>query len=658
MVSIKKWQEFESLRRFKYKLVIYGSENKKSFIDFFKGDISFCDKNITNSESISYDGSNFIIYSTAELLNFNEPLDIIISPQISYPEVMRLIRCFVNSCNDIYLFLGKRHERIRLNGDELDFKSALLMNYGVDRMYNDINIPIYTYFRQIDDEISKAYDVIVDYKKNYSIKDYIGLYINHLSGKRATCYQPTAYEHHLHIFGDSRVYGFGVEDRFTFSSILQKKMNEHNLKIKVENHGMFDDADPFLGGILNRIQAINLTPEDFLVFCLPAHWIYSDVDIDKSIFYLMNEIKNICVLYGVKFICVNLPSIYNVNKNTELEKFFITEIKNTEEKYPTLNSIIKDKIFRLFGNSIYAIDIQKCFDQPRIDSEVFSDHLHYLKSGNELIAQSIFEEIDKHIKVHGNQITNNQNEKTFPQEMITESVIKFREKISESYESEIYDFLKHIKKPTDITSKIIGVIVVNCDPFTNGHLKIIEYASSQVDYLYVFVVEEDESYFSFNDRLYLVKENTKHINTVIVNPSGKFIISKATFPGYFEKEGNRDELVDCANDLLIFGSNIAPLLNITKRFVGKEPFCNVTREYNKKMKEILPKYNIDVIEIDRFMFNNEYISASKVRKLLEEKNYDEIKTLVPKPTYDLLVSNLYSQNREAYSLCNCKNILI
>lgn len=197
--------------------------------------------------------------------------------------------------------------------------------------------------------------------------------------------------------------------------------------------------------------------------------------------------------------------------------------------------------------------------------------------------------------------------------------------------------MNSIKKQRNSVSKKIGSIVVNCNPFTNGHLKIIEYASSQVDYLYVFVVEENSSIFSFEDRLYLVKENTKHIVNVIVNPSGQFIISKITFPEYFKKENNQADTIDCNNDLFIFGSNIAPALNITKRFIGKEPFCNVTRQYNERMKEILPIYHIDVIEIERFSVNNEYISASKVRKLLEEKNCDEIKNLVPEITYKYLM---------------------
>ncbi|MCI5577183.1 MAG: [citrate (pro-3S)-lyase] ligase, partial [Succinivibrio sp.] len=70
---------------------------------------------------------------------------------------------------------------------------------------------------------------------------------------------------------------------------------------------------------------------------------------------------------------------------------------------------------------------------------------------------------------------------------------------------------------------------MNCNPFTLGHKHLVEYAAKLVDYLYIFVVEEDLSAIPFVDRLFLVHENTKHLSNVIVVPSGDFIISQTTF---------------------------------------------------------------------------------------------------------------------------------
>lgn len=79
---------------------------------------------------------------------------------------------------------------------------------------------------------------------------------------------------------------------------------------------------------------------------------------------------------------------------------------------------------------------------------------------------------------------------------------------------------------------------MNCNPFTLGHRYLIEEACSQVDILYVFVVEEDKSYFKFEDRIEMVRQGTKDLKQVQVLPSGKYIISKETFAQYFKKGAN------------------------------------------------------------------------------------------------------------------------
>ena len=50
------------------------------------------------------------------------------------------------------------------------------------------------------------------------------------------------------------------------------------------------------------------------------------------------------------------------------------------------------------------------------------------------------------------------------------------------------------------------------------------------------------------------------------------------------------------------------------------------------MKKILGDAGINVIEIPRKRQGNEYISATKVRKLIKERNYDVIEKYVPETT--------------------------
>jgi len=190
---------------------------------------------------------------------------------------------------------------------------------------------------------------------------------------------------------------------------------------------------------------------------------------------------------------------------------------------------------------------------------------------------------------------------------------------------------KKIKGKDDVK----GAIVMNCNPFTFGHRYLIETASQQVDILYIFVVEEDKSYFPFEDRFELVRQGTADIGNVIVIPSGNYIISSQTLAGYFEKETIGKIYLDATMDLELF-AQIAQELGITKRFAGEEPIDEFTRQYNRNMQEILESFGIEFVEIARKEMQGAPISASRVRALLKEQDFQTIKELVPASTYDYL----------------------
>jgi [citrate (pro-3S)-lyase] ligase len=189
-----------------------------------------------------------------------------------------------------------------------------------------------------------------------------------------------------------------------------------------------------------------------------------------------------------------------------------------------------------------------------------------------------------------------------------------------------------------VSGGFIGSIVVNCNPFTKGHKYLIEKAASECDWLHVFVVWEDRSVFPSEIRYHLVREGIKHINNVTVHKGKDYIVSNATFPTYFLKQLDDAVDIQCMLDIKIFAEHIAPALGIKKRYVGKEPYCPVTGAYNRTMKEILPGYGIEVIEVPRISLNGVVISASEVRKQLRAGNMEVVKELVPATTYDFLVS--------------------
>ncbi len=178
-----------------------------------------------------------------------------------------------------------------------------------------------------------------------------------------------------------------------------------------------------------------------------------------------------------------------------------------------------------------------------------------------------------------------------------------------------------------------GAIVMNANPFTKGHLYLIETAVTACDHLYVFTVSEDASIFESDVRFELIQKGTAHFKNVTVLKGGSYIISRATFPGYFLGEKNKSS-VHGMLDLKLFSEKIAPCLNIVKRFVGTEPYCENTKAYNEEMRKTFKIYGIEFIEIERKSINGDYISASKVRQAILNEDFEGLEKYLPKTTLE------------------------
>lgn len=183
----------------------------------------------------------------------------------------------------------------------------------------------------------------------------------------------------------------------------------------------------------------------------------------------------------------------------------------------------------------------------------------------------------------------------------------------------------------------IGSIVMNCNPFTCGHRYLIDQSLSLVDFLIIFVVEQDKSFFSFAERFAMVKKGVEGLDNVMVVPSGPFILSQMTVPEYFNNKQVTENVTEHEEqDVEIFARKIALPLGIRYRFVGEEPFDEVTNRYNTAMKKVLPQFGIETIVIPRKKSNSKIISASLVRKCLKEKTFRNLKELLPDTTRKIL----------------------
>ena len=195
---------------------------------------------------------------------------------------------------------------------------------------------------------------------------------------------------------------------------------------------------------------------------------------------------------------------------------------------------------------------------------------------------------------------------------------------------EMRDYLQRLTSHRHASN---GSIAMNATPLTLGHLYLVETARKQVDFLYVFVVEENASAIPFADRFAMVQANCAGMDHVEVLPSGNYMISTMTFPEYFEKDERQDVKIVPSKDVRLFGEAIAPTLGIVKRFVGEEPFDAVTRQYNDAMKKMLPDYGVEVVEIPRkTAADGQAINATQVRSWMKAGNWEACKAYLPEPT--------------------------
>lgn len=207
--------------------------------------------------------------------------------------------------------------------------------------------------------------------------------------------------------------------------------------------------------------------------------------------------------------------------------------------------------------------------------------------------------------------------------------------LMENREHGIRDFLATL--PEGQAQSTIGAAVMNCNPFTKGHRYLIETAARECDHVYIFVLSEDKSAFSAEDRMNMVKLGTADLPNVTVLPTGPYLISSATFPTYFLKDREQAGTVQCLLDIDIFCKYYVPKFGITRRYVGTEPLSPMTNQYNQALLANLPEKGIEVRLIDRLEQENIPVSASAVRACLEQGDLQMLKQLVPETTYQYLL---------------------
>ena len=181
----------------------------------------------------------------------------------------------------------------------------------------------------------------------------------------------------------------------------------------------------------------------------------------------------------------------------------------------------------------------------------------------------------------------------------------------------------------------IANIGINGNPFTRGHLHLAKTALAHSDRLIVLVLEEELSLFDFTERYAMACAALKDLGDVIVVPSGPFLGTRVTNPAYYTKdETNMEE--NAENEFRVFGTLIAPALEITTCYLGEEPLNPTMTRFNQIVEDVLGKCGIETIVIPRKELNDTPVSASVVRQLHSDQ-MEELEALVPPTTLEIIL---------------------
>ncbi len=198
-------------------------------------------------------------------------------------------------------------------------------------------------------------------------------------------------------------------------------------------------------------------------------------------------------------------------------------------------------------------------------------------------------------------------------------------------------FIKKYFSGVDLEKKrTAAMCVFNANPFTDGHRYLIETAARETDHVYLLILKENPSLFSYEERFTMAVEALRDLENVTVVPTGVFIGGgNSNFQEYFVKVVSPDTAERC-RVRVSKDAALAKALHATHRYFGEEPVDPVTVEFNRASDEILPRYGVQPVIVPRKTQNGEIITGSLVRALAAERS-ERLRDLVPASTADIML---------------------
>lgn len=277
---------------------------------------------------------------------------------------------------------------------------------------------------------------------------------------------------------------------------------------------------------------------------------------------------------------------------------------------------------------IPGIRLREVFEKYQISTKwVMDEYGHCNHKSLECVAKSLFEMIEPCL-INGEIQEKSNKSIEFNLHTVMEDYVQ--RKYLSRYFSDYYG----------ANYNTVGAIVMNCNPFGIGHRYLIECARQWVDFLIIFVIQEDEFLFSFEERYKMTVEGTKDLDNIMVVPSGDFVFSKNNFREYYVKREMEAAIANARYDINLFVEYIAKPLHITHRFAAEEHKKRVMMVYNDLLKDILPQKGMAYIEIPKLKVEAESVNTVKIRRYLRNAEYSKAFALLPETTKQFIVEQM------------------
>lgn len=408
----------------------------------------------------------------------------------------------------------------------------------------------------------------------------------------------------FYLFGGSVTFGYGLENNQTYAYHLQKMLPD----VQVHNYSKISND------ITNLYYMI-----------LSANPVDSFVLIDTGVYEQFVE--------GY----FPDPSIYNVNFPDNYFMYVLSKIIKFLQKR-------NNKVYIYNFRESVKLPINRYFYTEKLEGDGTSKP-HPSPEGAIQLANQLFDWIQKGLPPDYSRFLLSDDEvdsKRFDFILGRNSDLNYNI-LKKSMEYRRYLGLLQVYRKSKTKN---GLIYLAANPLTLGHEYLIQKALETVDVLYLGSNDSPKLSLSFDLRKQFLetieKKYSENGKKVIFFPVSKLKNSLVTFAPYLDKNLFKNKEYSFINEHnLTF--DVMNVLKCLYRFFGTEPQDPITQNYLNEFIYLEKDKSIKSIIFPRLELNGQVVSSSYCRKLIKEKDFENLKYFVSKEIFEIL-KNYYKSD--------------